>query len=220
MQSTLYRRRKMEELKYPVVEIFDSIQGEGAFIGMPVTFVRFYGCNLHCPWCDSKETWGKPLEEASDRYRMMTPEEIVEAVKQKIVVFTGGEPLLQNLSPIITMLHQWEVTVCVETNGTQPTPANLDWVVCSPKPGDYTIVPECQYDELKYVVDENFRVDVVPEAIRGEQGRVWLQPCDYPSTMEAAKQLADESKKRCASLPLEYPFLRAGIQLHKYLEVQ
>lgn len=57
-----------KELKFPVMEIFDSIQGEGSMIGMPVTFIRFAGCNLACPWCDTKESWKKPCSHENIDY--------------------------------------------------------------------------------------------------------------------------------------------------------
>ena len=76
-----------------VIEIFESIQGEGVHIGKAVTFLRLAGCNLHCPWCDTKESWGDVGEE-------MTIAEILEKVnsyRSSIVVITGGEPTIQPL---------------------------------------------------------------------------------------------------------------------------
>lgn len=217
------------EYVYPVVEVFDSIQGEGSMIGMPVTFVRFFGCNLHCPWCDSKETWGKsaygPEEEISDEalsnvhraFTYWTIEEIVNKCQQHYIVLTGGEPLLQFLDPLCDELHQWNKIIMCETNGTVASPEGIDWVVASPKPDQYELHPECNYSELKYVVDDNFDVSIIPEDIRATEGCIWLQPCDYGKGNE---EKTKASYKRCAELPLQFPFLRTGIQLHKILEVK
>ena len=75
---------------YKVKEVFDSIQGEGCMIGMPVTFIRLQGCNLACPWCDSKETWGQKT------YTEYTAEQLAMQVNQETVVITGGEPTIQD----------------------------------------------------------------------------------------------------------------------------
>jgi organic radical activating enzyme len=64
----MHNDKQAELVRYPVVEIFDSIQGEGSMIGLPVTFIRLAGCNLTCPWCDSKETWNKPCRHEEIAY--------------------------------------------------------------------------------------------------------------------------------------------------------
>lgn len=213
------------EYVYPVIEVFDSIQGEGSMIGMPVTFIRFWGCNLRCPWCDTKDSWGhmnlEPDEEVSDKptigFSWWTIDQILEECNQQYVVLTGGEPMLQYLEPLCKELHDWQKLICCETNGTLPTPEYIDWVVASPKPPQYLLHEQCRYEELKYVVDEAFDVRFVPEELSNTTGRVWVQPCDYGKG-QAMKTCA--SMKKCAELPLKYPFLRTGIQLHKMLEVK
>lgn len=199
-------------MKYPVLEIFDSIQGEGSMIGMPVTFIRFKGCNLACPWCDTKESWKKP--EADEG---MTIEEIVEQCHMTCVVLTGGEPCLNDLVPLITAMQVKNKYVCIETNGTLPTPENADWIVASPKPPEYKIHAECFFNELKYVCDEDFSVDCIPPAQKNEFGCIWIQPCDYGKGKE---EQTKASYERAASLPLQHQYLRTGIQLHKILNVK
>ncbi|MHA1585232.1 MAG: radical SAM protein, partial [Promethearchaeota archaeon] len=68
-------------MNYPVMEIFDSIQGEGSWIGIPATFIRLSGCNLRCSWCDTKESWENAQE--------MSIEEILSKVNRKNVIITG-----------------------------------------------------------------------------------------------------------------------------------
>jgi 7-cyano-7-deazaguanosine (preQ0) biosynthesis protein QueE len=127
-------------MRYPIVEIFSSVQGEGTYSGVPVTFIRTGGCNLQCPWCDSKYSW-----ESGHKRSALTTEEIVEAVKKAekgvnvaMVVITGGEPSIHNLQALVDDLHRMGKYVAIETNGTNPIPEEwkIDWVTCSPKPGN------------------------------------------------------------------------------------
>lgn len=195
-------------MKYPIVEIFDSIQGEGCHLGKTATFVRFAGCNLSCPWCDTE--WNKAKE-------MLTLEELISRINfdMSMVVFTGGEPTLQKLEPIfeaIQKMHPGHL-MAMETNGTYDTSAlqskftNL-WVTCSPKPEtnwQYTCIP----NEIKYVIDDNICEDDIQVPYEGCP--VWLQPQGYD--MQA-------SWKKCFELAMKHPDWRVGVQLHKIMEVR
>ena len=113
---------------YIINEIFCSLQGEGFWTGTPMVFVRFSGCNLKCPFCDTDHAKGTE----------MTAEEIVaEAVRIGggcgRVCVTGGEPSLQ-LDPILVeAFHAEGFKVHVETNGTRPLSGGVDWITVSPK---------------------------------------------------------------------------------------
>lgn len=200
----------LEEQRYAIMEIFDSIQGEGSMMGMPVTFIRMKGCNLACPWCDTKESWKK--EEPN-----MTIQEIIAKCNRTQVVITGGEPCAQNIAPLVEALHRVDKFVAIETNGTLPTPENIDWVVCSPKPPYYKIHENCWFNELKYVVDDNFSLDCVPEDMKQVCGPVWLQPCDYGKGQEAR---TEASIQKCVQFAMDTTFLRVGIQLHKIFDLK
>jgi len=97
-----------------VNEIFYSIQGEGTYIGVPMVFVRFTGCNLRCTWCDTKYAW--------EEGREMEIDEIIDEIKKyqtKWVCVTGGEPLLQkDIYKFINRLLDMDYKVLVETNGS------------------------------------------------------------------------------------------------------
>jgi organic radical activating enzyme len=143
----------------------------------------------------------------------MTVRDIVAACDRDIVILTGGEPCIHDLAPLVRKLHERGIPhyVCLETNGTLPTPETVDFVVCSPKPDNYAIHSDCRYNELKYVVDENFDVAVLPDEVKDSLGLVWLQPEGY--NMEA-------SMKQALKLVMEYPYLRLGMQLHKLYKLK
>lgn len=202
---------KIIDVKYPVAEIFNSLQGEGAMVGMPVTFVRFAGCNLNCDWCDAKEVW-------QQKGKMMTVDEIASLCESDTVVFTGGEPCLQPLEYLIQHLHMQGKFLCMETNGTLPTPDGIDWVVCSPKPQkDYYIDGKCFFNELKYIVDENFDVDCIPAEQKQTCGSVWVHPCEI-NGIDSEETKA--SLKRCINLVMNHRYLRLGLQIHKIIGVE
>lgn len=205
-----------------VIEIFDSIQGEGIFMGVPATFVRLAGCNLACPWCDTKYSWiGQTGRSVS--ITEMTEEDIALQCNQDMIVITGGEPCLYNLDDLISLLHKFEKTVNIETNGTLPTPLAADWITCSPKPqANFAIHDGCNFDELKYVVDDTFNIAVIPQEVRYAAkedlcaiGRIppviWLQPQGYDM---------ENSAKKAFELVMKYPYLRMGIQMHKLINVK
>lgn len=99
--------------KYSINEIFLSVQGEGNDVGLPMVFVRFAGCNLRCAFCDT--TFQENFE-MDDRALM---DEIYSVgLGCTNVLFTGGEPLLQNLHPILKLLEDNGFTSSIETNGT------------------------------------------------------------------------------------------------------
>lgn len=187
-----------------VVEIFDSMQGEGEYIGVYCTFVRFAGCNLKCPFCDEASKYGKAKE--------MTIEQIVKKCKQDMVVLTGGEPTLQPELPVLikALLHACK-EVHIETNGTGGIDNDNVWVTCSPKAPKYELT-YTGYHEVKLVVSEDLTLKKALEIASHTKRRVWLQPCDGPDIYKSKDTILKWIKK----YPNEF---RAGIQLHKWYEV-
>ena len=196
---------------YRINEIFYSLQGEGFWTGTPMVFLRFSGCNLKCPFCDTDRSG----------YREMSAEEIVLAVLQaggecRRVCVTGGEPSLQLDKALVDALHGAGFRIHVETNGTRPLPAGVDWVTLSPKTdvkglkGDGTVVLE-RADEVK-VVYEGFPVDrwaAFPADWH------FLQPCDT----------GDEAKNRALLAETmdhiqRHPLWRLSLQTHKLLNIR
>ena len=153
-----------------VNEIFYSIQGEGAHTGTPAVFVRFSGCNLRCSFCDTEHQKGMP----------MTEQEIINAVLQypaRLVVFTGGEPTLQLSKNIVDALHDANRIVAIETNGTRPIHAKVDWITLSPK-FEFTYDAELALltcNELKVVWTGTNDLSRYNNIVAD---RYYLQPCD------------------------------------------
>lgn len=194
-----------------VIEIFNSIQGEGTMLGEPAVFIRLAGCNLRCPWCDTKESWQTDVKE------IQTPEIVKQVIGLQCdpgtnVIITGGEPCLQeHLSILCHRLQAHGFKVCLETNGTLETPVYVNWVTCSPKPEvNYMIHEDCSYDELKYVVTQDMDLEKIILPVLNTRSRVpvWLQPNGYDlkATCEKIYDFV---------LKVNSPRLRMGVQLHK-----
>jgi len=155
-------------MTYSVKEIFYTLQGEGHHAGRPAVFCRFAGCNLWsgtedsrasavCQFCDTDfvgtdgEGGGKftDAQSLAERIDALWP---AAYPGHKYVVFTGGEPLLQLDAPLIEAMHAAGFEVAIETNGTLPVPAGVDWVCVSPKMGSTLVVR--QGNEIKVVIPQ------------------------------------------------------------------
>lgn len=196
---------------YPVIEIFKSIQGEGAKSGVAANFIRLAGCNLACPWCDTKYSWGYEQAELMESY------EIIRKLSPSIpyVVITGGEPLIHNLRDLLLNLHAMHFTVAIETNGSLEIPENvrdlIDWVTVSPKRQSDFVVKPSRPDEIKYIVDDEFTVDDIKDEYRFESGALlFVNP-------ESDRK---EMRQKAFDIVMKNADIRMGVQLHKILEVQ
>lgn len=196
-----------------VNEIFHSLQGEGLNAGTPAVFVRFSGCNLKCPFCDTDHEPG----------RMMSDDEIVEAVSRwttPLIVLTGGEPTLWVDTPLLEALHAATgAVIAMETNGTMPVPEGVDWVTLSPKQeigghGSDLPVAITHADEIK-VVDMGQPLDpYFSLPCRTAATVMYLQPCHVPNA-----RLAAANRARTVQRVLEDPRWRMSVQIHRYLEI-
>lgn len=194
-------------IHYRIHEIFQTLQGEGFYVGTPSVFVRFSGCNLRCPFCDTIHEGG----------RLMTCEEIVAEVMRYAtthVVLTGGEPSLFVTEELTQALHAIGKIIAIETNGTHQLPHGIDWVTLSPKDCFLTtasakpILKAC--DELKVVYDGN-----PVNTYSGISARHrFLQPCDTGDTAQNAT-LTAEAVAWC----LSHPDWRLSLQTHKLINI-
>lgn len=189
---------------YKINEIFYSLQGEGFYTGTPSVFVRFSGCNLSCPFCDTDHNQGV----------MMTADEIAAAVNAypaSHVVLTGGEPSLF-VDDELTAALQGHF-IAIETNGTHPVAAGVDWITMSPKSdfvdGAEPVLTEC--DELKLVYTGQNLDRYASFAARHH----FLQPCDYGDAGKNRLLL-----KECIQACLDNPVWRLSLQTHKYLDIR
>lgn len=197
--------------RYRVNDIFYSLQGEGHNTGRAAVFVRFAGCNLKCPFCDTEFT----------HYNELTAEEILSHIAncqlptpssqlptanvqqpKPIIVLTGGEPTLQVDAALIDCLHSAGYEVAMESNGTRVPPANLDWLTISPKQD--VVVSRC--NELKCIFD--LSADVNDFGV--EADFYYLQPCDTGDPATNQTIIA-----RCVDYIKRHPQWRLSLQTHK-----
>ena len=197
-----------------VNEIFYSLQGEGFNTGTPAVFIRFSGCNLQCPFCDTQHQEGKEMTEG----------DIIEEVsryKANLVVVTGGEPALQLTESLVEMLHFLGKTVAVETNGTVELPKNVDWITLSPKDmflGEKAAPVLKNADELKLVFSDDMCRDARECVSRYANINVthrFLQPCDTGDPEKNA-----EITKKTIEFCKEHPEWRLSLQTHKILNIR
>ena len=194
---------------YPIVEIFHSVQGEAYHMGKPHVFIRFGNCNLRCEWCDTNF-----LE-----YEEMELQEIVDKVLSfncNRIIFTGGEPCLQDLETIGIALKKLGMNLSVETNGTINVPEIIDWICVSPKDQLYpnSKISQRTGDELK-VVYCGQELSMYDELKSGFT-HLYLQPC-YIESMTV-----EENGKSFAiveNLVKDNPDWRLSLQTHKWMGV-
>lgn len=209
-------------MTYSVKEIFYTLQGEGAQAGRPAVFCRFAGCNLWsgreedrasatCRFCDTDFVGTDGIGGG----KFATAEALAAAVDaawtapalRKYVVFTGGEPLLQLDAALIDAVHARGFEIAIETNGTLPVPAGVDWVCVSPKAGSELVV--ARGDELKVVLPQDGHDLATFERL--DFTHFFLQPMDGP----------DKARNTALAIAAckDNPRWRLSIQTHKLLQI-
>lgn len=195
---------------YPIVEIFHSIQGEGAHSGSPRIFIRFGRCNLRCEWCDTE----------FDEWTDMTVVDILAVVGEmncENIVFTGGEPAIQDLWPLSRCLKSRGKHLSIETNGTVALPEGLlDWICVSPKDQLYPNVSIKQRvgDELKVVW---MGQDIgMYDGLKDGFEHLFMQPC-YDESKDVAWN--GHSFNSTVEIVKSNPEWRLSLQTHKWLGV-
>lgn len=194
----------------PVVETFHSIQGEGCWMGTSAFFIRLAGCDVGCPWCDTKQSWPvqcHPLVPISELVHQ------AQVAQPQIVVVTGGEPLMHNLSTLTEALHHAGLQVHLETSGAYPLSGTFDWVTLSPKrykPPLPSIYPHIH--ELKVVIADTSDLAWAEAQARHISATViqQLQP----------EWHAPDSRTLVFQYVLQHPQWRVSLQNHKFLDVQ
>ena len=198
------------QTEYPVMEHFYTLQGEGFHQGRAAYFIRLAGCDVGCVWCDVKESWEE------DKHPRLSVDKLLEQVSQtkaKIVVITGGEPLMHDLSPLTAALHAHGYQVHIETSGAWPLSGGPDWVCLSPKKFKApleSVIPHA--NELKVVVfnasdlawAEKYASMVPPGC------KLYLQP-EWEKSAQVTPLIINYIK--------ENPQWEFSLQMHKYIHV-
>lgn len=191
-------------MRYKISEIFYSIQSEGKYSGTPATFIRFYGCNLDCPFCD------EPLHKiVKTEYSI---EDILNAINSdcKHIVITGGEPTLNNLSNLIIEFKRNGHFIQIESNGYNlENVKDADYITVSPK--DYIRIDD-KINEYKFISRSNIDIKEVIELSKTKQ--VYLQP------MADGDTINNENTLKCIEIIKQNPTLKLSLQLHKYTRIQ
>lgn len=199
---------------YSINEIFYSLQGEGFYAGRAAIFIRFAGCNLRCPFCDTDFSRGENL---TADYILAKCRGLLPAGNPAppLVVLTGGEPTLQVDAELLALLHSVFPEIAMETNGTRPIPAGVDFVTCSPKGDylsqDYHPIPEA--NEVKVVYDGERNPSKWMRIIKARH--YFVQPCDTGDPAKNASIL-----EATIRFILTNPRWRLSLQQQKIINVK
>ncbi|KKO49894.1 pyrroloquinoline quinone biosynthesis protein [Arsukibacterium sp. MJ3] len=220
---------------YKVNEVFETIQGEGSFTGVPAIFVRLQGCPVGCSWCDTKHTWSinpdlnitldavmvKSAE--TEQWAAVSAEQILALFKAKgyqarHVVITGGEPCMYDLHPLCDLLHDAGYQSQIETSGTFEILAPLQsWVTVSPKvnmKGGYKVLQSAldRANEIKHPVAMDKHIEQLLQLLHRTDTSaklIYLQPISQ-QTKATALAIAYCKKHNW----------RLSVQVHKYLGIE
>jgi 7-carboxy-7-deazaguanine synthase len=209
-------------MSYAIKEIFYTLQGEGRQAGRPAVFCRFAGCNLWsgreedraeavCQFCDTDfvgmDGIGGGRFAAAEALAQAIAAHWPEGRGQRLVVLTGGEPLLQVDETLIAALHEQDFEIAIETNGTIAPPPGIDWLCVSPKAGAPLAVSGG--DELKLVFPQPGAEPALFETLAFEN--FLLQPMDGPSR--------DANTRAAVAYCMQNPLWRLSLQTHKILGI-
>lgn len=222
-------------MNYKINELFETIQGEGAFTGQPSIFIRLQGCPVGCAWCDTKHTWEINLDDQvspkvmldkkmeTSQWANFSVEDILNLIQQhkftaKHIVITGGEPCMEDLTPLCHLFESHGYTTQIETSGTFLiiTTDNC-WVTVSPKVnmrGGYDILASAmsRANEIKHPVATEQHVNDLKALLATHQVEntpIYLQP------ISQKKRATELAIKTC----IENNW-RLSVQVHKYLGIE
>ena len=193
------------------MESFYSIQGEGFHSGKPAYFIRLSGCDVNCHWCDVKESWDISKEQYTE------VGEIVNKVKKtsaELVVITGGEPLMHDLSDLTKALKKEDKKIHIETSGTHPFTGDFDWICFSPKKSKKPL-------EIYFSISDELKI-----IIYNKSDFKWAEQLSKKINKNTKLIMQPEWSREefISPLILEYiklnPKWRISVQTHKYLNVE
>lgn len=194
----------------PLMEAFYTIQGEGFYQGNAAYFIRLGGCDVGCVWCDVKESWD------ATQHPGVSVEEMVKRAKEsgcEIVVITGGEPAMYDLTTLTAALKNAGLRTHIETSGAYPLTGTWDWICFSPKkfkapvPSIYGLADELKvviYTKSDFAWAEDYAGKVTSTC------KVYLQP-EWSREKEMLPLMIDYVK--------QHPNWRISLQVHKYMNI-
>ena len=192
------------------MEHFYTIQGEGYHQGKAAYFIRLGGCDIGCVWCDVKDSWDVEKHPKLNVGRLKLN---VLETPAKLVVITGGEPLMHNLDELTTALQQQGLQTNIETSGAHPLSGKWDWICLSPKKFKAPL-PEILLlaNELKIVVYNKSDFDWAEKyaALVNPSCKLYLQP-EWDKATEVTPLLIAYIKAN--------PKWQLSLQVHKYINV-
>ncbi|QMT39475.1 7-carboxy-7-deazaguanine synthase QueE [Neisseria shayeganii] len=200
---------------YRIVEIFESLQGEGYHTGMPAVFIRLGKCNLACTWCDTDYL----------NFRPMSLHDIlstVAAYASRNIIITGGEPTIQpHLNQLLDALKARGYRLHLESNGLQAIPEQIDYAAVSPKAAyaeKYSAAGTTRADEVRIVADGDVLAfcGQIEQSIRAE--RYYLSPCERNGEMNihhTIRQLGRLNARGSA-----FPHWQLSVQTHKWAGIE
>tara|TARA_B100000212_G_scaffold169981_1_gene127887 strand:+ start:1429 stop:2046 length:618 start_codon:yes stop_codon:yes gene_type:complete len=204
-------RNSTSKASFPVMESFYSIQGEGTHSGKPSYFIRLAGCDVNCDWCDVKDSW----DIDSSQYKSI--DEITNEIKKfstDLVIITGGEPLMHNLTELTSALKKLGKKIHIETSGTHPVSGYFDWICFSPKKFKKPLDEFFKMsNELKIIIskDSDFRwAEYLLRQIKNKPELI-LQ-AEWSRSEIINPKILDYIKLN--------PKWRISLQTHKYLHVE
>tara|TARA_R110001592_G_scaffold89683_9_gene263585 strand:- start:2913 stop:3590 length:678 start_codon:yes stop_codon:yes gene_type:complete len=220
---------------YKVNELFQTIQGEGVYTGVPAIFVRLQGCDVGCAWCDTKHTWEiDPAKKSdlilltdksneSDRWADSSAKEIVNEIKRlgysaNLIVITGGEPCMYDLRELTQVLHEFGFEIQLETSGTYPVLVDAKtWVTLSPKVnmrGKKEVLKEAleRANEIKHPVGTEKDIEQLDALLAQLKSVKDKTICLQPISQKA------KATALCMQVCIERNW-RLSVQMHKYLQI-
>ena len=210
MTTSVQTQTEINTLTLPVMEHFYTLQGEGFHQGKAAYFIRLAGCDVGCVWCDVKDSWDV------SKHPLYSTKDLVAFVRQtpaRIVVITGGEPLMHNLTKLTAELQESGLQTHIETSGAYPLTGSWNWICLSPKKFKAPL-PEVvkMANELKVVIyhksdfewAEKYAAQVTTEC------KLYLQP-EWDKAAEVTPLIIEYIKT--------HPQWQLSLQVHKYINV-
>lgn len=199
-----------EGKELPLMEEFYTIQGEGFYSGHAAYFIRLGGCDVGCHWCDVKESWDAELHPLTKVEDMVSK---ASANEGKLVIITGGEPLMYNMDYLTSELKKAGMQTNIETSGAYEMSGDFDWICLSPKKNK--LPTQSVYDaahELKVVIyNKHDFIFAEEQAARVNDNALLLLQTEWSKKDEMTPLIVEYVKQN--------PKWKISMQTHKYLDI-